>query len=324
VNEISCVKEIEFRTLHEGEQESLLDLLEAAFDERKQFVRYLHADSLVGASDSWIALDGARVVGSTQIFDKSIRLNGEVVSIGGIGSVATHPEYERRGIATELLRHAIRDMKARGHALSLLFTARVSFYERLDWLLIMRPIWTLTRSGDLAPAASRPFTKFDLERIERIYDYYNLRANGSAVRDRRYWLAQLGYAGNPEEDFRVLERDGKIVAYARRINFFGIPRIIEHGCAPDGRDELARLLCEFTPNSGSLLVHRTEDPALAEALRKTGITVHPSEWGDNMWRVIDRPRLLALARLSEDVTDIELLENLVGGDSAVYWASDRF
>ncbi len=315
---------IEFRTLRDGEHELLLDLLEAAFDERKQFVRYFHADSLVGANDSWIALDGARIVGSTQIFEKSIRLNGQVASIGGIGSVATHPQFERRGIATELLRHAVRDMESRGHALSLLFAARISFYERLDWVQISRPTWTLTRTAEKYPVVSRPFAERDLERIERIYDYYNLRANASTVRDRRYWLAQLGYAGSPDEDFRVVERDGKIVAYARRIDFFGLPRIIEHGCAPDGRPELARLLCEFAPDSGALLLHRTSDSALAKELQDAGISVQATEWGDNMWRVMDRPHLLALAQLPGDVTDAELLMNLVGGDSAVYWASDRF
>lgn len=315
---------IKFRTLGDGEHELLLDLLEAAFDERKQFGRYLRADSLVGPGDSWIALDGARMIASTQIFAKSIRLNGEVASMGGIGSVATHPEYQRRGIATELLRHAIRDMEGRGNALSLLFTARISFYERLGWVQMVRPTWTLTRTPATRSSASRPFALPDLGRIERIYDYYNLRANTSAVRDRRYWRAQLGYAGNPDEDFRVVERDGEIVAYARGIDFFGIPRIMEHGCAPDGRDELARLMCEFTPITGALLAHRTDDAALADALTTTGVSVQASEWGDNMWRVIDRPRLLALARLPDRVTDAELLNHLVGGDSAVYWSSDRF
>ncbi|MFP8882333.1 MAG: GNAT family N-acetyltransferase [Myxococcota bacterium] len=315
---------IEFRTLRDGERELLLDLLEAAFDERELFARYLDADSLVGPKDSWIALDGARLVAATQIFDKSIRLRGQVASIGGIGSVATHPDYERRGIATELLRHAIRDMERRGHALSLLFTGRISFYERLDWVQIVRPTWTLTRTDPAQPVASRPFAEPDLERVERIYEYYNLHADSSVVRDRSYWRAQLGYAGNPDEDFRVVERAGKIAAYARRIDFFGIPRIIEHGCAPDGRNELARLLCEFAPDAGALLLHRTDDSALADALRITGVSIQATEWGDNMWRVIDRPRLLALAELPSSVTDADLLHELVGGDSAVYWASDRF
>jgi predicted N-acetyltransferase YhbS len=315
---------IEFRTLRDGEHELLLDLLEAAFRERQQFVRYLNADSLVGPGDSWVALDGSRIVGSVQIFEKSIRLNGQVVSIGGIGSVAAHPDHEHRGIATKLLRHAIRDMEKRQHALSLLFTSRISFYERLDWVQIMRPVWTLTRKSSPGPAVSRAFAETDLERIERIYDYYNLRANTSAVRDRRYWHAQLRYAGTPEEDFRVVERGGKVVAYARHVDFFGIPRIIEHGCAPDGRHELARLLSEFTPETGALLVHRTDDTALDEALQLTNVSVQKSEWGDNMWRVIDRPRLLSLAHLRDPVTDAELLNDLVGGDSAVYWASDRF
>ncbi len=313
---------IDFRTLRDDERGPLLDLLETAFDERELFARYLDADALVGPKDTWVALDGERIVAVTQIFDKSIRLKGQVIPIGGIGSVATHPDYERRGIATELLRRAIDDMERRGHALSLLFAARISFYQRLDWVQLLRPAWSLTRSS--SAQSSRPFVATDLDRVERIYDYYNLRADGSVVRDRRYWLAQLGYAGNPEEDFRVVERNGKIVAYARRIDFEGIPRITEHGCAPDGRGELARVLCELAPDTGALLAHRTDDSELAKALSETGATIQSIDWGDNMWRVIDRPRLLALAEMPADVTDADLIRKLVGHDSSVYWASDRF
>jgi len=318
------VNGIEIRLLREDEREPLLDLLETAFAERELFARYLDADGLLGRDDTWIAADGARLVAAVQIFEKSIRLNGQRVPIGGIGSVATHPDYERRGIATELLRRAIADMEQRGHALSLLFTGRISFYRRLDWVQLHRPAWTLVRTRPSAHSASRAFAATDLDRIERIYEYYNLRANGSAIRDRRYWLAQLAYAGNPDEDFRVVERDGKVVAYARRIDFEGIPRITEHGCAPDARTELARLLCEFAPTTGALLVHRTDDAELAIALEQTDAKVESIQWGDNMWRVIDRARLLALAEMPHDTTDSDLIAALLGDESAVYWASDRF
>jgi predicted N-acetyltransferase YhbS len=315
---------IEFRTLRSSEREPLLDLLQAAFDERELFARYLDADGLLGPDDTWVALDGSRLVTSVQVFEKSIRLHGQVATIGGIGSVATHPDYERRGIASELLRRVIGGMKERGHALSLLFATRIPFYERLGWVQLPHPTWTLTRTAPARELDSRPFVASDLDRIERIYDYYNLHANASAVRDRRYWLAQLAYAGTPDEDFRVVERDGKIVAYARQIDFYGIPRIMEHGCAPDGRPELARLLSGFAPASGALVVHRTDDAALAEALQDTGVDVRETEWGDTLWRVIDRDRVLDLAKLPSQTSDTELLHKLVGNESAVFWTSDRF
>ena len=72
---------------------------------------------------------------------------------------------------------------------------------------------------------SRSFEESDLPRIQRIYDFYNLRCNASTVRDLPYWTDQLRYAGNPEEDFRVVERDGAVQAYARSIQSMGVFRI---------------------------------------------------------------------------------------------------
>ncbi len=319
------MQDLAIRTMRAEEREGFLDLLEVAFDERDAVAAYLDAHSLLGADDTWLTLDGAQPVSSLQIFEKQIRLRNQVVKIGGIGSVATHPDYEHRGIATRLLERAIEEMRSRGYLLSLLFTGRTSFYERLDWVKIPRPTWSLTRSGPAPDLASRPFAHGDLERLERIYDYYNLHADSSVVRDRRYWVAQLDYAGEPDEDFRMVERDGEIVAYARRIVFFGIPRITEHGCAPDGRPELARLLHELTPDSGALVAQRTDDETLASALNDTpDLKAEATEWGDTMWRVIDRERLEKLSGANAALSDADLLHALVGTEGSVYWPSDRF
>lgn len=309
-----------------GEDEAVLDLLEAAFQERAMFARYMAVASLVGPDDTWLALDGSRPVASVQVFDKRIRLRGDLVTIGGIGSVATHPEYERRGLSTALLRLAIENMQQRGHALSLLFTGRISFYERLDWIQIQKPRWSIRRRDGAPPpdAASRAFRPDDLPRIERLYDYYNLRLDSSVARDRHYWTDQLRYAGNPDERFRVVERDGKILAYARHVELYGIPNVMEHGRAPQGADALAALLCELAPETGAMLAHRTADLALTDALRVRDVEVTPIDWGDAMWRVLDRPRLLKLADAPETTPDAALLDALVGREAAVYWTSDRF
>lgn len=313
------------RRMRSDEREPFLDLVEAAFGKRDEFARYLDADGVVGPGDTWLALDGDRPVSSVQIFDKPIRLRGAVATIGGIGSVATHPDYERRGLATQLLRRAIEDMRARGHALSLLFTARTSFYERLDWFRIPHSTWTLKRSAEPARVDARPLQRADLDAVARLYERYNRDADGAVVRDAGYWIAQLGYAGEPEEDFRVIERDGRIVAYARRIEFFGIPRVTEHACEPGAAGDLARLLHAWTPRQGALVAQRTGDAELARALRTTpGLAAEPGEWGDAMWRVIDRARIPSLRDAERAMTDADLLHALVGPDSAVFWPSDRF
>jgi len=322
------VADLEHRTLRADEREPFLDLVQAAFGERELFARYLDAQDLVGPDDTLVAVSDGRLAASVQIFDKRIRLGREVVGLGGIGSVATHPDFERRGIATQVLQRAIDEMIRRGHALSLLFTDRISFYERLAWASIPQAAWSIRRSRNAPTSSSSPsrsrsrsraFEADDLPRIERIYDYYNLHRSGPAVRDRDYWDEQLRYAGNPDEDFRVATRGEKIVAYARCIDFVGIPRVMEYGRAPEGAAELADLLAGWVPETGALVAHRIHDPQLTQALAEHPVIhVDPIPWGDTMWKVLDGD---AVARA---LGDADRLTALFGSEHAVYWASDRF
>jgi predicted N-acetyltransferase YhbS len=317
------VAELEYRAMRDGERQGFLDLVEAAFQLREPFVRYLECDPALRDCDTLLALDGGRPVSSVQIFTKPVRLRGETVLLGGIGSVATHPAQERRGIATTLLRRAIEEMKQRGMALSLLFTARISFYERLGWLAIPCPVWAIHR--DARPeVVQRPFREGDLPGVRRLYDGYMRGLELATVRDEAYWRAQLRYAGSPGEDFRVVERDGALVAYARGIDDFGVRRAMEYARADGAEAELAALLVDLAPAGAALVAERVPDRELEAELASAAARLDATELGDRMWRVLDRARLGELAGLPGGADDAELLRSLVRTERSVYWTSDRF
>lgn len=316
---------VEYRTLRVDEREGFLDLVDAAFvdEDRALFARYLDADPNLGCEDTWVAVEAGRIVSSVQIFTRTIRLRGEAVALGGIGSVATHPDREGRGHASALLRRAIDDMSARGAVLSLLFTGRRGFYERLGWVSVPHALLVVRPGGTPSPAAVRTFAPDDLPRIRALYEAYSGARAGTTVRDAAYWQGQLRFAGNPDERFLVLEQGGTIVAYARRIPFFGLARVMEHGCAPGAEDALASLLLALAPADGPLHLPRC-DPALEAALSSLGAACDVVRFPDQMWRVIDGARARALSGLPPRSTDAEVLRALVSGPEAVFWPSDRF
>jgi predicted N-acetyltransferase YhbS len=318
------VSTVEYRALGAHEREPLLDLLEAAFDERDVFSLYLDADPALGPGDTLVAVEGDRPVACVQIFTKRIRLGGETITLGGIGSVATHPERERRGLATRLLERAIAEMQRRGMALSLLFTGRISFYERLDWVQLPFAGWSLRRSGSL----DLPMRRFELARdlapVRDLYEAYTAERPLCTERDDAYWRGQLRYAGATGENFQLALRDGVPVAYARAIELFGTHRGMEYARAPGAATELAALLVSLAPEEGALVLDRTHDPELAAELGRLAGRLDAIELPDHMWRVLDRPRLLALARLPAKTSDAELLRALVCDERGVYWTSDRF
>jgi predicted N-acetyltransferase YhbS len=318
-------RRVEYRTMRAEERAGFLDLVDTAFtdEDPAHFARYLDADPHLDCEDTWVAVEAGRIVSSVQVFTRTIRLRGEAVALGGIGSVATHPDREGRGHATALLRRAIDDMVARGAVLSLLFTGRRGFYERLGWVQVPHALLAVRRGAGPSPAVGRPFSPADLPRVRDLYEAYSGARDGTTVRDAAYWRGQLRFAGNPDEHFAVLEEGGEIVAYARRIAFFGLARVMEHGCSPGAEAALASLLLALAPPDGALHLPRC-DAALEAALVGRGAACDVVRFPDQMWRVIDGPRARALAGLPAAAADGEVVRALVSGPDAVFWPSDRF
>jgi hypothetical protein len=219
-------------------------------------------------------------------------------------------------------------MRERGMALSLLFAARFSFYEALGWQQISTRTFKLSPAEALPPpddgTTLRAFRPDDLARVAALYDAYTEPLSGPTIRDARYWAGQLRLAGTPEEDFRVAERNGQLVAYARAAAFGGRVRVMEYARAADGAGALARLLAALTPAEHRLPVPLVRDAELGDALRGLGLESAPGEDPSPMWLVLDRERLARISGASAGTPDRALLETLVGGPLVTYWPSDRF
>jgi predicted N-acetyltransferase YhbS len=315
--------------MQSGEEGAVLDLLETAFGLREVFETYLRCDRTLRPEDTLLALHDGRPVSCVQIFTKQVRLRGESVPLGGIGSVGTDPAHRGQGVASQLLRRAEDEMRTRGMALALLFSDRLSFYGRLGWVSVAQtklalhalPVFSDPPSGG---ARIRPFQNDDRLRVEELYERRAEALETSTIRDRTYWDDQLRYAGNPDEEFRVVERDGQGVAYARKIVLYGIHTAMEYACEPEATDDLAALLVTLAPSEGPLIVPWAGDAQLEEALRARARRVDRYSDPGSLWRVLDGPRLARLAGVPTTTGDRAVLEALVGGPRAVYWPSDRF
>jgi GNAT superfamily N-acetyltransferase len=268
-------------------------------------------------------LHQGRPVSCVQIFTKQIRLRRETIRLGGIGSVGTHPDHRGKGLASNLLRRAVEEMQTRNMALSLLFTGRFTFYEPLGWVSIPQSRLSFhARPGE--HQTGRPFRPTDRADVERLYERYSMDLETRTTRDARYWDGQLAYAGSPDEEFRVLERGGRVVAYARRVQLFGTWVVMEYAREPDSAAELAGLIEGLSPEGGHLILPWGDDRDLGEELRRRARRLDPFPDASSMWRVLDRPLLAALAELPDETEDAALLSSLVGGPRALYWPSDRF
>lgn len=332
---------IVYRTLRPEERSAFVDLMEIAFGERVLFERYLDHDPRLGPDDTFVAVKGSRLVASVQLFTRTILApNGAQLLLGGIGSVATHPDYERRGIATHLLGEVRREMRRRRMPLSLLFAARIPFYERLGWRHFPHTVWVLRwpesarakrviDSGEAGEGAGdstlsvRDYAPDDRASVTGMYAAFNAHRCGTTARDAAYWDGQLVFAGNPDEVFRVAEVEGRVVAYARGVVFDGLDRIIEYAARPGHEPALAAVLARFARAADApLFVTAIDDPALRDALASSGATRDDIAFPAQMWRIEDRAGLEACVADAGSLNDEELLRAVV--EPAVFWPSDRF
>jgi GNAT superfamily N-acetyltransferase len=266
---------LEIRTLHPGEQEALLDLLDGwelpdGWRGRAFFRRYTTDEPTFEVRDVLVAEDAGRLVSCVQIFPKTLRAEGSVLAVGGIGSVLavggigsvfTRPEARGSGVAGALLERATRAMRDRGMDLSLLFATRPALYDRLGWTS-----WPGTRTlvradgASAAPTAPRadggvklaPFDPArDLDAVRALHAAYSGALSGSVVRDTTAWQSSLRAGAQDGEDFWVARTggpdgpDGRVVAYARAIVLSGFLMLSELGRDPQldpAADALAALV----------------------------------------------------------------------------------
>ena len=200
------------------------------------------------------------------------------------------------------------------------FAGPTEFYEKLDWHAIPMRQVGMRRTPSTKPLEGREFRDTDLPKLRTAYDSYCQGRDGTTVRDDAYWRGQLRYSAGPERHFRVLERDGRIDAYARADELAGYHVVLEFARAPGRARELARLIAGLVPDDGMLLVRLTRDAELERGLTEAGLEVFPFPDPTPMWRVLDRAALARLTRLPPDSSDLELLSAL----DVHYWLSDRF
>jgi GNAT superfamily N-acetyltransferase len=168
-----------------------------------------------------VEVDGA-IASYLRIFDRRMWLRGARLRAAGIGSVATHPDYRRRGLATALLRDTLALLHREGYHLSFLGTeVAAPFYEKLGWRIVRQP----SHGAPAAEAAAlperpglaiRPFAPSDLTAVARIHARATRSRTGAVARSLRYWTDHMSWIDDDPGGFLVGVSDrGSIAAFVR-------------------------------------------------------------------------------------------------------------
>jgi GNAT superfamily N-acetyltransferase len=210
----------EFRAIKASEFEECLDLWGIVFERvgRGYFPPYFYGDPWFRRVYTRVCAVDGKLVSAIQICERRVRFGDSEIVMGGIGNVATLPEYRGKGYSQRLLADCARVMHDRRIDFSVLFTGIQPFYEKVLWRAVPQRIFTGQIRADLPKQPSKYSVRVcdwavDLPGVRRVYDAFNQGRTLTTVRTPEYWQ---GYAlvrfGKPENTI-VAEADGHIAGY---------------------------------------------------------------------------------------------------------------
>jgi predicted N-acetyltransferase YhbS len=268
-------------------------------------------------------VDGPHVVSSAKRYDLSLRLDGRIRRVLGIGAVFTATAYRGRGGARELITRMLESAVAEGQEFAMLFSEiDPAFYERLDFVpvpLFEQHVVVDQKRGGAPAMLVRSGEDSDLHAVAEMSAVRSTGARLALDRSedfirygitKKRLLSGLGPLGLRETEFLVVEEGHQAVAYLVCTSHNGRWMIDEAGDRdPSGarlgamlQVMLARQPGEELPEIRAWWPHTLLPPQL------TVTTSTPSE-GVLMIRPL-RDRTLPLPPLA--------------AEEVVYWHSDYF
>lgn len=113
--------ELQIRRATSADDGAVLALLATSLgwvpdEQHAAFFDWKHRQNPAGASPSWVALDGERIVGYRTFVRWTFERDGRPVAAVRAVDTATHPEYRGQGVFSRLTRHALASLREDGVA----------------------------------------------------------------------------------------------------------------------------------------------------------------------------------------------------------------
>ncbi|WP_438347431.1 GNAT family N-acetyltransferase [Paenibacillus sp. FA6] len=283
------------------ELEAVYDILGNAFHVGRDFFQIrLDQDSTYDMSTTWIATQQNTITSTVQLFPIISRVDHAEVKIGGLGSVATVPEYQGQGQCRQILNTLTQWMEQEEYDLSLLYAVITPFYEKHGWNIVPEPLYNLnatsiTASNDTHIEAI-PFDSSYCDAVSDIYEHFNDSRTYTAIRSSAVWQDQLHWPRWKAAACLLAVRDGVIVAYGliSETKEGGIAHL-EELCYLEGEENSAvplfHALVQQRLDATSIQASLPDDHALVEAFIQWGAEKNTMNYA--MWKVIRFHPLLA-------------------------------
>ncbi|RLL39955.1 GNAT family N-acetyltransferase [Oceanobacillus piezotolerans] len=143
----------------------------------------------------WGAMESEQIAAKLHLIPLQVYIQGKVFNMGGIASVATWPEYRRKGMIKDLLHHALNYMKANGQYISYLHPFSVPFYRKFGWEIAFAeknysiPMDTLKKDWKAKGYVKRMGENIPV--LQEIFQSFAIQFNGPLRRDEKWWKERI-------------------------------------------------------------------------------------------------------------------------------------
>jgi len=255
--------------------------------------------NLLGLENYRVIRCGGKVIAGLGIYPMGQWFGGQSVPTGGIAAVGVAPEHRGTGVAAELMRRTVQELRAKGIPLSTLYASTSRLYRKVGYEQAGNACHFSLPTLSLTPCDRLPIRPLDLDDHGPFQNLYRQRAqvtNGNLDRNTAIWKRVL----QPPEEIIHAYGIGPDTQPAGYVVFNQKP-------AAKGYNLQVRDLVILTPAAGRALWtffadHRSLaseitwkgpaiEPLLALLSEQTYQVTHLERW---LIRIVDVPKALAL------------------------------
>lgn len=181
-----------------------------------------------------VKVDG-KIVSMMMLIRRPLRVGTAIVNGAIVAPVATHPEYQRKGYCSAVMRDAIEYMKAQGFDITILW-GEPWLYPHYGYspAMVKTEIVIKPKQRDSSEKGSyefRSFTEADLEQITQIYHSNTATRTCAEVRSATMWEWKPG--GSEAKLEALIDKKGEVIGYLALGTDWGRPCAHEIGVLND-------------------------------------------------------------------------------------------
>lgn len=215
---------MDVREVAPNEYQNVYDLRDYAF-------RHVYSGSKLADFKYWVensavigSFDQQKLAGQLIVLPLNIYFEGQQLSMGGIGFVATYPEYRGKGVMKELIIAALKKMHDDGQIVSVLGPFSIAFYRHFGWEVFFDKVnYKVVQEKYPNPKLSE---ELQIERYQfvdvpmaiksELFSFYNeevKKENGGMNRNEAWW--QRLVSRESSDTVTLFRRANRIVGYVR-------------------------------------------------------------------------------------------------------------